>query len=299
MGVYRKKIDMTGKVVVITGGNSGIGLETARELARQGATVILGCRSEQRGREAVADIKRTTNNQDVLFFPLDLLNLKSVREFSEEIMKHVDKIDILLNNAGFADGRKERNLTRSQDKLEISLQTNHLSHFLLTNLLKDQLARAGNARVINVSSLANMKGDIDLENINYEKDEEKTSKRTYNNSKLMNILFSKEISHRWKSIGVTSYSLHPGFVRTNFFNVFSPAMKNFFKFIAFIIGKNNLQGAQTSLLLCCEPEIEHLSGEFFVDCKVRASWMNKQALDKDLCARLWERSQQLVNIKTN
>lgn len=180
--------------------------------------------------------------------------------------------------------------------MEISLQTNHLSHFLLTNLLKDQLARAGNARVINVSSMANMMGDIDLENINYEKDEEKTSKKTYHNSKLMNILFSKEILLRWKSIGVTSYSLHPGFVRTNIFNVFPPIMKNIALFIACIIGKNNVQGAQTSLLLCCEPGIEHLSGEFFVDCKVRASWMNKQALDSNLCTKLWERSQQLVNI---
>ena len=145
--------------------------------------------------------------------------------------------------------------------------------------------------------MANMWGNIDLENINYEKDEVKASKMTYHNSKLMNVLFSKEISHRWKSIGVTSYSLHPGFVRTNIFNALP--MKNLLISIAFIIGKNNLQGAQTSLLLCCEPKIEHLSGEFFMDCKVRASWMNKQALDKDLCARLWERSQQLVNMKTN
>merc|ERR1712106_815781 len=147
-----------------------------------GATVILGCRSRERGKEAVADIQITTSNENVNFFPLDLLDLQSVREFSEVIKKHVDKIDILLNNAGFADGRTERDLTRSKNKLEITLQTNHLSHFLLTNLLKSQLAAARNARVINVSSLANLSGKIDMENINYEKDEVKTFKMTYHNS---------------------------------------------------------------------------------------------------------------------
>jgi len=297
MGMYGKKIDMSGKVVVITGGNSGIGLETARGLAGQGATVILGCRSRERGKEAVADIQRTTSNENVNFFPLDLLDLQSVREFSEEIRKHVDKIDVLLNNAGFADGRKERDLTRSKDKLEIALQTNHLSHFLLTNLLKTELAAARNGRVINVSSMANMGGSIDLENINYEQDEVKTSKKTYHNSKLMNIMFSKEISLRWSNFGVTSYSLHPGFVRTNIFNVFPPVMRNILKVVAFLIGKNNLQGAQTSLFLSCEPGIENLSGEFFMDCKVRSGWMNKQARDKDICSKLWDRAAQLVSFE--
>merc|ERR1712106_471746 len=297
MGMYGKKIDMSGKVVVITGGNSGIGLETARGLAEQGATVILGCRSKERGKEAVADIKRTTFNENVRFLPLDLLDLQSVRDFSEEINKQVDKIDILLNNAGFADARNERNLTRSKDKLEISLQTNHLSHFLLTNLLKAQLAAAGNARVINVSSMANLMGNIDMENINYEKDEVKPCKMTYHNSKLMNVLFSKEIALRWSNLGVTSYSLHPGLVRTNISNVFSPVLKNFMIFLGFLVGKNNLQGEQTSIFLSCEPGIENLSGEFFMDCKVRSSWMNKQALDKDLCSKLWDRSAQLVSFE--
>jgi len=227
----------------------------------------------------VTDIKRTTSNENVQFLLLDLLNLQSVRQFAEEIVKIEDKIDILVNNAGIADGRKNGSLTRSKDNLEVVLQTNHLSHFLLTNLLKSHLAASGNARVINVSSLANIGGNIDVENMNYEKDGTKALNLTYPDSKLMNIMFSKEISVRWMNIGISSYSLHPGLVRTN------------------IANDSNLQGAQTSLYLCCEPGIEDLSGEFVVDCKVRHGWMNKQALDKDVCVGLWDRSEQLVKVK--
>merc|ERR1712215_669438 len=152
MGMYRSKINMTGKVVVITGGNSGVGLDTARSLAALGASIIIGCRSRARGDKAVEDIIRTTQNRNVECVTLDLLSLHSVRQFAEVLANKVEKIDILVNNAGMADPRKERNLTRSEDNLEITLQTNHLSHFLLTNLLKNKLATAGNARVINVSS---------------------------------------------------------------------------------------------------------------------------------------------------
>jgi len=295
MGMYRRVVDLTGKVVVITGGNSGVGLETARVLAQRGARVILGCRSSMRGNEAVADIKRSTKNEKVHFYPLDLLDLKSVRKFAKDVAGDVEKIDILLNNAGMADGRKDKNLTRSKDKLEITLQTNHLSHFLLTILLKDKLAAAGNSRVINVSSMASQFGNIDLDNLNFEKDETKGYERTYHNSKLMNILFTKELSRRWNDIGVTSYALHPGFVRTNIFNDLPG--KNLLLSMAFLLGKNNLQGAQTSIYLSCEPGIEHLSGEYFVDCKPTTRWMNKkQAMDRDLCAGLWDRSAQLVSI---
>jgi len=291
MGLYRKKTDMTGKMIVITGGNAGIGLETARGLVERGATVVMGCRSRERGNVAVVDIKLTTGEQNIKFLPLDLLSLESVREFAKEIGNHVDKIDILINNAGMADGRKDRNFARSKDNIEVVTQTNHLSHFLLTNLLKNLLAAAGNARVINVSSAANKMGKVELDNINYEKSE---CADTYPNSKLMNIMFSKELTARWKNIGVTSYSLHPGFVRTNIFDTVNPSLKACIIFFGFILGKNNLQGAQTSLYLSCEPDIEHLAGEFFRDCKVESSWLNKQALDKDVCAGLWKRSEQLV-----
>jgi len=299
MGIYRKKTNMIGKVVVITGGNSGIGLETARGLAERGATVIIGCRSKERGDKAVKDIIRTTKNTNVEYMTVDLLSLQSVRQFAEDLERKVDKIDILVNNAGMFDNRNERNFTRSKDNLEITLQTNHLSHFLLTNLLKTQLAAAGNARVVNVSSQANVGGWIDLENLNYEKEDVKTSRLTYHKSKLMNIMFSKELAARWNDIGVTSYSLHPGFVRTNIFNDFPPFMWYAIFIVASILGKNNTQGAQTSLYLSCEPGIEHLSGEYFVGCRVSTGliWLNKQAMDRAACSKLWEKSEQLVHLQ--
>jgi len=299
MGIYRKKTNMIGKVVVITGGNSGIGLETARGLAERGATVIIGCRSKERGDKAVKDIIRTTKNTNVEYMTVDLLSLQSVRQFAEDLERKVDKIDILVNNAGMFDNRNERNFTRSKDNLEITLQTNHLSHFLLTNLLKSQLAAAGNARVVNVSSQANVGGWIDLENLNYEKEDVKTSRLTYHKSKLMNIMFSKELAARWNDIGVTSYSLHPGFVRTNIFNDFPPFMWYAIFIVASILGKNNTQGAQTSLYLSCEPGIEHLTGEYFVGCRVSTGliWLNKQAMDRAACSKLWEKSEQLVHLQ--
>merc|ERR1712215_383326 len=299
MGMYRSKINMTGKVVVITGGNSGVGLDTARSLAALGASIIIGCRSRARGDKAVEDIIRTTQNRNVECVTLDLLSLHSVRQFAEVLANKVEKIDILVNNAGMADPRKERNLTRSEDNLEITLQTNHLSHFLLTNLLKNKLATAGNARVINVSSQANVGGWIDLENLNYEKEDVKTSRLTYHKSKLMNIMFSKELATRWSDIGVTSYSLHPGFVRTNIFNDFPPFMWYGIFMVASILGKNNTQGAQTSLYLSCEPDIEHLSGEYFVGCRVSTGliWLNRQAMDREASAKLWEKSEKLVHLE--
>jgi len=299
MGIYRKKTNMSGKVVVITGGNSGVGLETARGLAERGATVIIGCRSKERGDKAVKDIIGTTRNDNVEYMLVDLLSLQSVRQFAEDLGKKVDKIDVLVNNAGMFDNRNERNFTRSKDNLEITLQTNHLSHFLLTNLLKSQLAAAGNARVVNVSSQANVGGWIDLDNLNYEKEDAKTSRLTYHKSKLMNILFSKELAARWSDIGVTSYSLHPGFVRTNIFNDFPPFMWYGIFIVASILGKNNTQGAQTSLYLSCEPDIEHLSGEYFVGCRVSTGliWLNRQAMDREASAKLWEKSEKLVHLK--
>jgi len=233
MGIYTGTTRLEGKLVVITGANCGIGLETARDLAARGARVILGCRSKQRGQIAVKDIIDSTGNSGVEMIELDLLSLESVRRFAQLVAARNQPLHILINNAGMTDGAGLHSWAvgrshLSEDGLEIVTQTNHLSHFLLTNLLKDRLKAAGNSRVINVSSVAGCGGKLDLNNVNYEKDSSTGMlKKNYHNSKLMNIMFTKELSKRWADIGVTSYSLHPGFVRTEIFRSFSHPDQNF------------------------------------------------------------------------
>ena len=158
----------------------------------------------------MADIVATTGNQAVEVVELDLLSLRSVRRFAQAFAARPEPLHILVNNAGVQDGQAGE----YQDKLEVVTQTNNLSHFLLTNLLKDKLATAANARVINVSSLACLGGKVDLANINYETgSSQKSLESNYHNSKMMNVLFSQEPSRRWVDLGITSYSLSPGLVR--------------------------------------------------------------------------------------
>ena len=147
-------------------------------------------------------------------------------------------------------------------------QCNHLSHFLLTNLLRDKLTEAGNARVINVSSLAAKGGKIDLDNINYESDSSPEAlKKNYNNSKLMNVMFSQEISRRWAHLGITAFSNHPGVVRTEVFRHFSDAIQKFITVHNYLVGKDSWQGAQTSIFLAVQPGLEKESGGYFADCR--------------------------------
>ena len=169
-------------------------------------------------------------------------------------------------------------------------QTNHLAPFLLTTLLKKSLAASGQARVVNVSSLMNVFGTIEVDNINHEKCFKPNN--VYSSSKLMNILFSNELSRRWQSVGITSYSLHPGFVRSSIFDMSST--RDLVIFLSYIVGKNLVQGAQTSIFLSSEPGIEHLSGKHFADCRLETTLVNRKAEDLVLAERLWERSKQLV-----
>ena len=221
MGIYLGEERLDGKLVVITGANCGIGLETARELAQRGAILVIGCRSKTRGEAAVADIITTTKNSRVEMLELDLLSLTSVHKFAEEVDARPEPLHLLIKNAGMVDGEGYKSWAvgkshLSADGLETVTQTNHLSHFLLTNLLKEKLASAGSARVINVSSTAILdpKCRFDTNNINYETDSSPAAlKMNYHNSKLMNVMFSQELSRRWRDLGISSFSSHPGLVR--------------------------------------------------------------------------------------
>jgi len=299
MGMHRGKERLDGKLVVITGASCGIGLETARELAQRGAFLILGCRSRLRGLKAVKEIVASTGNSRVEMMDLDLASLASVQEFAKSVIARPEPLQVLINNAGMVAGSSSQEPPNhlSSDGLEVVTQTNHLSHFLLTNLLREKLSAAGNARVINVSSMLAKRGKITLDNINYESNSSNAAlKTTYANSKLMNIMFSQEIGRRWKHLGITAFSCHPGFVRTEVMRNLSPAMQMPFKVAGFILGKSSRQGAQTSLYLALKAGLEEESGCYFGDCANWQHQLNREHTDTELASGLWDRSATLVNL---
>jgi retinol dehydrogenase-12 len=205
----RSKARLDGKVVVITGANTGIGKETALELSRRGAKVIMLCRSTERGNAAAEQIKKVTQG-DVVVHKMDLASLKSVRECAEQLNNSLEKIDILVNNAGVATCPFQR----TEDGFEMQIGTNHFGHFLLTNLLLPLFKKAApGARIVNVSSLGHTMGQMYWDDINFEKSPYNPL-NAYTQSKLANVLFTKELARKTEGSGVTVYALHPGVINT-------------------------------------------------------------------------------------
>ena len=208
-GVCRSKARLDGKTVIITGANTGIGLETAVDLAkRNAARVILACRSVERGEKAAVEVRKRSSNDNVVFRQLDLASLESVRKFAGKILEEEPQIDILINNAGVV--FPQRKLTK--DGFEMHFGVNHLGHFLLTNLLLDRIKEAPSARIVNVSSSAHRQGNMDFDNLNSEKSY--VSWVAYGTSKLANILFTRSLAKRLEGTNVTANSLHPGVIKT-------------------------------------------------------------------------------------
>ena len=208
-GVCRSKARLDGKTVIITGANTGIGLETAVDLAKRNARVILACRSVERGEKAAVEVRKRSNNDNAVFCQLDLASLESVRKFASKILEEEPRIDILINNAGVM-ALPQRTLTI--DGFEMQFGTNHLGHFLLTNLLLDRIKEAPSARIVNVSSGAHRQGKMDFDNLNSEKSY--VPWVAYGTSKLANILFTRSLAKRLEGTNVTANSLHPGVINT-------------------------------------------------------------------------------------
>ena len=208
-GVCRSQAKLDGKTVIITGANTGIGLETAVDLAKRNARVILACRSVERGETAVVEVRKRSGNNNVVFVQLDLASLDSVRKFSTRVLEDEPRIDILINNAGVMAIPKR---TLTQDGFEMQFGTNHLGHFLLTNLLLDCIKEAPSARIVNVSSRGSERGILALDNLNSEKSYSQWA--AYEASKLANVLFTRSLAKRLEGTGVTANVLHPGVIVT-------------------------------------------------------------------------------------
>ncbi|XP_053198001.1 retinol dehydrogenase 12, like [Scomber japonicus] len=275
------------QTVVITGANTGIGKETAIDLAKRGARVIIACRDMEKAQEAVKEVISNSGNENVVCMKLDLADIKSIREFAEAINKDEPKLNILINNAGVM----VCPYGKTADGFEMQIGVNHMGHFLLTHLLIDLIKRSAPARIVTVSSMAHSWGSINLEDINSEKSYDK--KAAYSQSKLANVLFTRSLAKKLEGTGVTTYSLHPGVVQTDLWRHLNGPQQFVMKMVS-PFTKTSVQGAQTTIYCAVEPTLEKESGGYYSDCApANCSAAGK---DDDLAQKLWELSCRMLSV---
>ncbi len=280
-------MDMSGKVCVVTGANTGIGLETARGLAEMNACVILACRDRERGQAAVADIRSRSKNSNVELMVLDLGSQESIRSFAGAVREKFDRLDVLVNNA--ATVPVERELTA--DGLVMQFGVNHIGPFLLTQLLLDLLKSGAPSRIVNVSSNAHENARMNFDDLQSE--EKYNFFRVYGRSKLANVLFSHELARRLEGSGVTANCLHPGGVRTKILRNMRGPLGFVVKYGTYVL-MSPRRGAKTSVYLASSREVEGVSGKYFVKCREVTS--SERSRDEGDARRLWDVSVDLVGL---
>ncbi|CAK6982205.1 retinol dehydrogenase 12 [Scomber scombrus] len=292
-GVCHSSVRLDGKTVLITGANTGIGRETSKDLARRGARVVMACRDLARAELAAEDIRKSTGNGNVVIRHLDLASLLSVTTFAKEFLEGEDRLDILINNAGVMMCPK----WLTEDGFETQLAVNHLGHFLLTNLLLPKLKSSAPSRVVTVSSIAHQGGRIDFDDLFFNK-RPYNSLQSYRQSKLANVLFSRELAHRLHGSGVSSFCLHPGVIRTELgrhVHGWFPLLGALLSFPSLMLMKTPTQGCQTTLHCSLMPGLESQSGRYFSDCVEKET--APEGRDDAVARKLWEESARLVGLK--
>jgi NAD(P)-dependent dehydrogenase (short-subunit alcohol dehydrogenase family) len=278
---------MQGKVVVITGGTSGIGQVAAERLAAMGARIVLVARSKSRGEATLASLRQIAPSLKHSVYYGDLSRLSEMRRVGQEIASAEPRIDVLINNAGAAFGKR----TVTEDGLELTFATNHMSYFVLTHCLRGALSSAGAARVVNTSSHAHYRASIDFNDLQMQHNYK--SFGAYSTSKLLNILFTRALARRLAGTGVTTNSLHPGFVKTRIGDEttgFAAAVFRFMKIFAITPEK----GAETIVYLASSEEAAKTSGLYYYKCKPAEP--SKVAQDDEAAERLWKETAKLAGI---
>lgn len=277
-------MDIQGKICLITGATSGIGKETAKVFAAKGAIVVLPIRDSLKGDILKDEILEQTPDAKIELMHCNLASFDSIRSFVKEFKSKYDKLHLLINNAGIWETK--RNL--SEDGVEMNFAVNYLAPFLLTHLLLDTIKMSAPARIINVSSEAHRNGKINFTDL--ESGKSFSSFKSYSQSKLANILFTKKLSQQLKDTGVTVNCLHPGVVSTGLFEkmpgLFTTVMKPFML--------TPTKGAETSIYLATSPEVEKITGEYFVKKKPKKP--ATVALRQDVANKLWEVSEKYVGL---
>ena len=289
--------DLHGKVCVVTGGNAGLGLATATALARRGATTVITARDRAKGDAAVAMIRARAANDDVYCIDLDLASLASVRVCAEAVLKRWPRLDVLINNAGGIFSPRSETV----DGFETIFGVNHLGPFLLTNLLLDRLRSSAPARVVHLSSLAYHFPVTGIRFDDLQSTRRFSSAIVYGRAKIAVGLFSAELHRRHHSAGLSSYAVHPGFVRTSFAQ--DGDMSGFFASAsAATFIRTPERGASATLWCATEPGIESSSGSFVQNRwmgnwgKVKPVRVNRHLRSERDAERLWIESARLVGL---
>ena len=267
---------------MITGASSGIGKATATGLAKIGMRVVVVCRNPSRGEAAVNEIKSKSGNDSVLLMLADLSSQGAIRQLARDFKDRYSRLDLLINNAVVFTHQR----TLTVDGIETQFAINHLSYFLLTNLLLDLLKSSSPSRIVNVASSAERFGRINLEDLGDEKGY--NGYRAYNRSKLANLLFTYELAKRLKGTGVSANCLHPGVVIT------ALGRKNMVGFHRFVrlVAISAEKAAATPIYLAASPEVEGVSGKYFI--KEKETKSSKKSYDESLGQRLWKLSEELT-----
>ena len=284
--------DQKGKVVIITGSNSGLGYETARVLANKNATIIVAVRNQEKGKAAVEKIKLESPHADIQVMIVDLSNLESIHRFAENFKSKFNKLDLLINNAGVMTPP----YSKTKDGFELQFGTNHLGHFALTGLLIDLIKKTENSRIVNVSSIAHKIGKLNFEDLNWEKRSYKKN-RSYADSKLANLYFTKALQKRLntQSAGVIVASAHPGGTATEL------ARHSLFYRMLNSLAQTSQMGALPTLYAAVAPEVQ--SNDYFGPSgfqefrgypkKVKPA---SHAQKDDIAEKLWSVSEKLTGV---
>ncbi|CAL4061406.1 unnamed protein product [Meganyctiphanes norvegica] len=282
---------MEGKTVIITGASAGIGKETALDIAKRGARVILACRNITKAQLVADNIIAESGNKNLVVRCIDTTDLNSVRNFAKETLQIESRIDVLINNAGIG-GSPVRKVT--SDGLESTMAANHYGHFLLTNLLLPLLKKSSPSRIVNVASSMHWKvPSFDVDDLNFERNY--SSFQSYIRTKLVNMLFNLELSQRLSDTGVTVNCLHPGTVSTEIFGKSGNKIGKMFGYVYKVLGKDAALGAQTNIHCAVSEDLINVTGKYFSDCKEAPT--SELAQDKGLAKKIWEASEEHVGLK--